>query len=91
MIWLQWYLLGMLTIVSLLAYRKLERHFILDWKANLGLFGAFVLFWLTFGWSWASFAEGESQSGAMGLLIFGLSGLVVSAVTWRQFIASSRR
>ncbi|WP_299796798.1 tetrachloroethene dehalogenase [uncultured Shewanella sp.] len=90
MIWLQWYLMGMMTLAAFIGYRELEKHFRLDWKANLGLLAAFCSYWLCFGWSWASFVEGETQSGAMGLIMFGLSGVIFTAITWRKFISPHR-
>ena len=91
MIGLQWYLMGMLTILAWSGYQKLQARYRLGWKANLGLFASAATLWMCFGWSWASFAEGEAQSGAMGMLIFGLGGLLMFTATWRLFIAPARK
>ncbi|WP_299792917.1 tetrachloroethene dehalogenase [uncultured Shewanella sp.] len=86
MMGLQWYLMGALTIFAWNGYLWLGRHYRLDWKASLGLFISACTLLVCFGWSWASFAEGEARSGAMGLLIFGLGGLLIFSGTWRAFI-----
>lgn len=86
MIGLMWYLMGMATTAALWGYMHLKRNYSLDWKANLGLLTTFGFTWICIGWSWASFAEGEPQSGAMGLLNFGLPALIVAAYTWRKLI-----
>ncbi|PSW06554.1 tetrachloroethene dehalogenase [Photobacterium lipolyticum] len=86
MIGLMWYLMGMATTAALWGYVYLKRSYQLGLMANLGLLGAFGLGWICIGWSWASFAEGEPQSGAMGMLCFGLPTLILAAVTWRKLI-----
>ncbi|MEH6534121.1 MAG: tetrachloroethene dehalogenase [Photobacterium frigidiphilum] len=86
MIGLMWYLMGMVTTAALWGYAYLRRNYLLDLKANLGLFSTFGLGWICVGWSWASFAEGEPQSGAMGMICFGLPAMIMAVVTWRKFI-----
>ncbi|USD38725.1 MULTISPECIES: hypothetical protein [Ferrimonas] len=91
MMGLMWYLMGMGTTAALWGYLRLRCTFALDWKANLGLWLAFVLLWVCVGWSWGSFAEGEPQSGAMGLLCFGLSSLMVTVLTVRHWVLPARK
>ncbi|MGF1756746.1 tetrachloroethene dehalogenase [Photobacterium sagamiensis] len=88
---LMWYLLGMLTTAGVWAYVKLKAHYRLDWRAKLGLLASAGSLWFCFAWSWASFAEREPQSGAMGLLMFGLQALIIFAGTWRLFIAPANK
>ena len=86
MIGLMWYLMGMATTAALWGYAYLRRNYLLDLNANLGLLITFGLGWICVGWSWASFAEGEPQSGAMGMICFGLPAMIMAVVTWRKFI-----
>lgn len=86
MIGLMWYLMGMLTTGAAWGYVNLNRQYHLSVVANLSLAAVFGLFWISIGWSWASFAEGESRSGAMGLVCFGLPALILLSLTWRHFI-----
>ncbi|WP_185826824.1 tetrachloroethene dehalogenase [Shewanella canadensis] len=91
MMGLMWYLMGMLTTAALWGYLHLRQYYHLDWKANLGIIGAFGFAWICIGWSWASFVESEPQSGAMGLLNFGLLALFLGAYTWRKFIKPAKK
>ncbi|WP_090368071.1 tetrachloroethene dehalogenase [Ferrimonas sediminum] len=86
MMGLMWYLMGMATTGAIWGYLSLGRRYRLGAMANVALFGTFALAWLCVGWSWGSFAEGEPQSGAMGLICFGLSTMVLAVLTWRNFI-----
>lgn len=86
MMGLMWYLMGMGTTGAVWGYLAMRRRFVMDWRANGGLAVAFILLWLCVGWSWGSFAEGEPQSGAMGLICFGLSALMVAVVTLRHWV-----
>jgi hypothetical protein len=42
-----------------------------------------VLVLFSIAWAVASVTEGVPRSAAMGLLLFGLGGIVVLTVTWR--------
>ena len=49
------------------------------------IFIAAILFGI--GWAGASFLEGISQSGAMGLIFFCAPGIILITLTWRYLIA----
>ncbi|WP_185817495.1 tetrachloroethene dehalogenase [Shewanella atlantica] len=91
MMGLMWYLMGMGTMAAIWAYVSLLGRYQLDWKANLGLFAAFGFAWICIGWSWGSFAEGEPQSGAMGLISFGLPALILLVMSWQKFILPNKK
>ncbi|SDK25450.1 hypothetical protein SAMN04488540_1234 [Ferrimonas sediminum] len=84
---LMWYLMGMGTTAALWGYLYLRRSYRLGAAANAVLLCTFALAWLCIGWSWGSFAEGEPQSGAMGLMCFGLPTLVMAVLSWRNLIS----
>lgn len=88
MIGLMWYLMGMGTTAALWGYLTLRQAYKLDWLTHLGLLAAFGMTWICVGWSWASFAEGEPQSGSMGLICFGIPALLVSLYVWRRLTSS---
>ncbi|EGR7976689.1 tetrachloroethene dehalogenase [Vibrio vulnificus] len=90
MIALMWYLMGMLTTAALWGYLHVNKHYRLTWISNLALAAVFVILWICIGWSWASFAEGEPQSGAMGLVCFGLPGIILLNLTWKRLIAPNK-
>lgn len=88
---LMWYLLGMLTTAALVGYRYLSKNYRLNLIAKLGILTSALGMWFCIAWSWASFAEREPQSGAMGLVMFGLISVVIFAITWRTQIAMNKR
>ncbi len=83
---LMWFVLGMLTVLAGLGMLSLSRHYPVNWKAWVGMSVGCMLLLFCIAWSVASFAEGEPQSGAMGMLFFGVSGLIALALTWRLAI-----
>lgn len=87
---LMWYLLGMLTVAAYVGYRKIAAQYQLNWLATLGIAVSAAGMWFCIAWSWASFVEREPQSGAMGLIMFGLISIVIFAVTWRTQIAPNK-
>jgi hypothetical protein len=46
-----------------------------------------VLVLFGIGWAGASFLEGIAQSGAMALILFCGSGVVLMTLTWRYLVA----
>ncbi|WP_375749439.1 tetrachloroethene dehalogenase [Vibrio sp. HN007] len=90
MMGLMWYLLGMFTVASFVGYRKISGLYRLNIIAILGLMTSAAGIWFCVAWSWASFAEREPQSGAMGLIMFGLTSVAIFAITWRTQIAPNK-
>lgn len=86
MIGLMWYLMGMMTTGAAWGYVHLSKRYQMNWITHLALAAAFGILWICIGWSWASFAEGEPQSGAMGLVCFGLPGIILLNLTWKRLI-----
>lgn len=87
---LMWYLLGMLTVAAFVGYRKIASQYKLNIIATLGLVASAIGMWFCIAWSWASFVEREPQSGAMGLIMFGLISIAIFVVTWRTQIAPNK-
>ena len=80
---LTWYILGILTVASvyfLYEYAKKHRlHWIFLASLVLGIFS--ILF--SIAWSVGAVLEGVPRAASMGLLMFGLSGIVILTVTIR--------
>lgn len=87
---IMWYLLGMLTTAGIVGYMRLAKSYKLNIVAKLGVLASAASMWFCIAWSWASFAEREPQSGAMGLFMFGLMSLAIFAVVWRTQIAPNK-
>ena len=83
----QWFLLGVLFTLSVQALAFLSVNVRLHWYTWAGLIaGVFgVLFGLA--WAGASFLEGIAQSGAMGLIFFSGTGVLIIVLVARYLVA----
>ena len=79
----QWFLIGVLFsgIVMGLSYLSMVAR--LAWWGWVGMIGGAFALLFGLGWAGASFLEGIAQSGAMGLLFFSGSGVLVMLLSWR--------
>lgn len=87
---LTWYVLGALTGVIAYFLYELSRKITLNWLSWSGLIVGSFLILFSIAWSVGAVLEGVPRAGSMGLLIFGLSGIVILTLTGR-FITSQRR
>jgi hypothetical protein len=87
---LTWYVLGALTGVIAYFLYELSRKITLNWLSWSGLIVGSFLILFSIAWSVGAVLEGVPRAGSMGLLLFGLSGIVILTLTGR-FIVSQRR
>ena len=87
---LTWYVLGALTGVIAYFLYELSRKMTLNWLSWSGLIVGSFLILFSIAWSVGAVLEGVPRAGSMGLLLFGLSGIVILTFTGR-FIVSQRR
>jgi vacuolar-type H+-ATPase subunit I/STV1 len=87
---LTWYVLGALTGVIAYFLYELSRKITLNWLSWSGLIVGSFLILFSIAWSVGAVLEGVPRAGSMGLLIFGLSGIVILTLTGR-FVISQRR
>jgi len=87
---LTWYLLGILTGVALLFLRHLARRVRLTWLTWAGLLTGIGALLFCIAWSVGSYLEGVPRAAAMGLLFFGMGGVVILTLTSRLIIAQNR-
>jgi hypothetical protein len=77
------FILGGLSILSILGLVYLNKNYILSlWILLLAGLGAFLLIF-TIAWSGSSILEGEPQAASMGLLCFGLPVLIIFGICRR--------
>jgi hypothetical protein len=88
---LMWFLVGLITGLSVLAAVELYKRFDIDWRGWIGLALGEFLILFCIAWSTASVFEGVPRAASMGLLMFGGAGLVVLVLTWRLFVQKSAR
>ena len=87
---LTWYVLGALTGVIAYFLYELSRKITLNWLSWSGLIVGSFLILFSIAWSVGAVLEGVPRAGSMGLLIFGLRGIVILTLTGR-FVISQRR
>jgi len=87
---LTWYVLGALTGVIAYFLYELSRKITLNWLSWSGLIVGSFLILFSIAWSVGAVLEGVPRAGSMGLLLFGLSGIVILTLTGR-FIVTQRR
>ena len=74
---LTWYILGLLTAAGAIFIWKLSKRYRLNWLAGSGLFMGFFLILFSIAWATGAFLEGVPRAASMGLLVFGLSGIII--------------
>ena len=87
---LTWYVLGTLTGAIAYFLYELSRKRTLNWLSWSGLIVGSFLVLFSIAWSVGAVLEGVPRAGSMGLLLFGLSGIVILTLTGR-FVISQRR
>ena len=83
---MQWFFMGILFTLSVFGLAYLSTRVSIPWHGwAMMIVGALaILFGI--GWAGASFLEGVEQSGAMGLAVFSMAGLLLLLTAWRIYI-----
>ena len=84
---MQWFFMGVLFTVGVFGLAYLSLVVKLKWYTWASMITGIVAILFGIGWAGASFLEGVSQSGAMGLMIFSGGGLILMLLTWRFLVA----
>ncbi len=84
---MQWLCMGVLFTVGVFGLAYLSLVVKLKWYTWASLITGILAVLFGIGWAGASFMEGVSQSGAMGLMIFSGGGLILMLLTWRYLVA----
>jgi Na+-translocating ferredoxin:NAD+ oxidoreductase RnfG subunit len=78
-----WYCLGLLTTGSTIFLWSFSKRYQLNWPAWSGLILGIVLIFFSIAWAVGSVLEGVPRAASMGLLLFGLSGIVILTMAFR--------
>jgi hypothetical protein len=78
-----WYVLGALAAGSVYALREYSKKTPLNWISWSGMALGIVLVLFSIAWAVGAVLEGVPRAASMGLLLFGLSGIVVLSATVR--------
>jgi hypothetical protein len=84
-----WYILGVLTGAVAYALYLISRKTTLNWLLWSGLIAGSSLTLFSIAWAVGSVLEGVPRAASMGILLFGLSGVVILTLTARM-IASGK-
>jgi uncharacterized membrane protein len=88
MMGLVWYLIGLSAGGAVLFLVGLARKRQLSWLVLAGLAAGIGLVLFCVAWSMGSALEGVPRAAAMGIVCFGLPGIVLLAVAGRKGIGS---
>jgi len=83
----QWFLMGVLFTLAVFGMAYLSLLVRLKWYVWACLMIGSVAILFGIGWAGASFLEGIAQSGAMALMLFSGSGVILMVLTWRYLVA----
>ena len=84
---MQWFFMGVLFTCCVFGFTWLSMTVSIKWYAWAGLLTGAVAILFGIGWAGASYMEGISQSGSMGLALFGGGGVILMTLTWRYLVA----
>ena len=79
-----WYILGVLTGAVAYALYLIARKIPLNWLMWSGLIAGSVLILFSIAWAVGSVLEGVPRAASMGILLFGLSGVVILTLTGKM-------
>ena len=83
---LTWYCLGLLTTGSGIFLWHFSRRYQLNWMAWSGLILGIILILFSIAWAVGSVLEGVPRAASMGLLLFGLSGIIILTLAFRYTV-----
>ncbi len=83
---LTWYLIGVLAAGSAYALWTFSKHSPLNWIAWSGMTAGISLVLFSVAWAVGAVLEGVPRAASMGLLLFGLSGIVILTLTSRYIV-----
>lgn len=87
---LTWFLLGLLSAGIVYFLYGFSKKQSLDWMSWAGLIMGIFSILFSIAWAVGSVLEGEPRAASMGLLMFGLSGIILLTITAR-YIGSKRK
>ena len=86
-----WYILGVLTGAAAYSLYLISRKNTLNWLLWSGLIAGSVLILFSIAWAVGSVLEGVPRAASMGILLFGLSGVVILTLTGRMISSEKDR
>jgi hypothetical protein len=81
---LTWYILGVLTGALAYSLYLIFKKTTLNWLLWSGLISGSSLILFSIAWAVGSVLEGVPRAASMGILLFGLSGVIILTLTARM-------
>ncbi|MDX2501240.1 MAG: hypothetical protein QNL14_12160 [Deltaproteobacteria bacterium] len=81
---LTWYILGVLTGAVAYPLYLTSKKITLNWLSWSGLIAGSSLILFSIAWAVGSVLEGVPRAASMGILLFGLSGVIILTLTARM-------
>ena len=79
-----WYILGVLTGAVAYSLYLISKKNTLNWLLWSGLIAGSALILFCIAWAVGCVLEGVPRAASMGILLFGLSGVIIMTVTVRM-------
>jgi hypothetical protein len=79
-----WYILGVLTGAVAYAIYLISNKNTLNWLLWCGLIAGSALILFSIAWAAGSVLEGVPRAASIGILLFGLSGVIILTLTARM-------
>ena len=86
-----WYILGVLTGAVAYSLYLISKKTALNWLSWSGLIAGSTLVLFSIAWAVGCVLEGVPQAASMGILIFGLSGVIILTLTVRMMASQKNR
>ena len=86
-----WYILGVLTGAVAYSLYLISRKNTLNWLLWSGLIAGSCLILFSIAWAVGSVLEGVPRAASMGILLFGLSGVIILTLTVRMMASQKDR
>ena len=78
-----WYILGLLTTASIIFLWKFSKRYAFNWLAWSGFGLGVILVLFSIAWAVGAVLEGVPRAGSVGMLFFGLPGIVLFTLAFR--------
>jgi len=78
-----WFIVGLITAIAGIGVHIAMQRYTLRWLELFGLIAGSGLILFTVPWAVGCLLEGVPRAASMGILLFGLPGLIILATTWR--------
>ena len=82
------FMLGVVSTLSVMGLVVLQKKYQLDWKSWTTLILGILLLVFAIAWSISSVLEGEPRAASMGMVFFGIPGLII-LLLGRRFVVRS--